>query len=309
LIFCGRRGLVGACLLLAATVIYREANALRLPTSTCPNAGPAQQTEASDELNSVDAVKEPESTLKQTQYEADERLKRCPGDEEAQYELIRAEEMLLDYSVSRDEASLRSLAKWTAEAVYRFPDSPRIALVDARTRPEPGHVAALVARFPEFGPLRVALANAQLAAGDADAALETIEAIKDLKLVYGAGETLAAIQLAKGAPAGALKTLANKRLWYAYPEKTVAGNEADGRMGRLSRQRAEIAYQSQLALHRPAAALRPLLEAARWGSRAARALLRNPDPPLARAIAGARRRGKLRALDRDLLKELRNASP
>ncbi len=121
--------------------------------------------------------------------------------------------------------------------------------MDARARPEPGHVAALVARFPEFAPLRVALANAQLAAGDADAAAETIAAIKDLKLVYGAGKTLAAIQLAKGNPAGALRTLANKRLWYSYPEEADAGHEADGRMGRLFRQQAEIAYQAQLALH------------------------------------------------------------
>jgi hypothetical protein len=178
-----------------------------------------------------------------------------------------------------------------------------MTLVDARARPEPGHVAALVARFPEFGPLRVTLANAQLESGDADAAAKTIAAIKDLKLVYGAGETLAAIQLAKGDPAGALKTLASKRLWYTYPEETVAGSEADGRMGRLPRQRAEVAYQAQLALHRPAAALRPLLDAAERGSKAAQEILKKPDPPLAKAIAAARRSGKLDAVDRDYLRK------
>jgi hypothetical protein len=298
-----RRSLVVACLLLAAMSIHREANALRLPTGTCPDAGLVQQTQASNELDQVDAVKEPDCTLKEIRNEADERLKRCPGDEEAQYELIRAKEMLLDYSASADEGSLQSLAKWTAEAVHRFPHSPRIALVDARARPEPGHVAALVARFPEFAPLRVALANAQLAAGDADAAAETIAAIKDLKLVYGAGETLAAIQLAKGAPTGALKTLANKRLWYVYPEEAAAGSEADGRMGRLSRQQAEIAYQAQLALHHPAAALRSLFDAAERGSKAAQALLKKPSPELAKAIAAARRSGKLSAIDREYLKK------
>jgi len=297
-----RRSLMTAFLALATMSIHREANALRLPASTCPDAGLAQQTEASDELNSVDGVKEPDCTLKQIENEDDERLKRCPDDEEAQYELIRAGEMLLDYSASTDEVSLRSLSKWTAEAVRRFPDSPRIALVDSRARPEPGHVASLVARFPEFAPLRVALANTQLAAGDADAAAETLAVIKDLKMVYGAGETLAAIQLAKGDPAGALKTLANKRLWYAYPEQAAAGHEADGRMGRRSRQRAEIAYQAQLALHRPATALRSILDAAWAGSKAAKALLRNPSPELAKAIAVARRSGKLSAMDREYLK-------
>lgn len=298
-----RRSLMTACLVLVAMSIHREASALRLPTGTCPDAGPAQQTQASNELDQVDAVKEPDCTLKEIEDEADERLKRCPGDEEALYELIRAEEMLLDYSASTDEGSLRSQAKMTAEAVHQFSDSPRIALVDARARPEPGHVAALVARFPEFSPLRVALANAQLAAGDPDAAAETIAAIKDLKLVYGAGETLAAIQLAKGDPARALKTLANKRLWYSYPEEADAGHEADGRMGRLLRQQAEIAYQAQLALHRPAAALRPLLDAAERGSKAAKSLLKKPSPELAKAIAAARRSGKLSVFDREYLKQ------
>jgi hypothetical protein len=291
------------CVALAAMSIQREANAFRLPTSTCPDAGLARQTEASDELNSVDGVKEPDCKLRQIENEDDERLKRCPDDEEAQYELIRAEEMLLDYSATTDEVSLRSLAKWTAEAVHRFPHSPRIALVDARARPEPAHVAALVARFPEFAPLRVALANAQLGAGDADAAAKTIATIKDLRLVYGAGKTLAAIQLAKGDPAAALKTLANKRLWYAYPEEADAGHEADGGMGRLVRQQVEIAYQAQLALHRPAAALRPLLDAAERGSKAAKALLKKPSPELAKAIAAARRAGKLTAFDREYLRE------
>jgi hypothetical protein len=175
--------------------------------------------------------------------------------------------------------------------------------VDARARPEPAHVAALVARFPEFAPLRVALANAQLGAGDADAAAKTIATIKDLRLVYGAGETLAAIQLAKGDPAAALKTLANKRLWYAYPEEAGAGHEADGRMGRLFRQQAEIAYQAQLALHHPAAALRPILDAAERGSKPAQALLEKPSPELSKDIAAARQRGKLSATDREYLKK------
>ncbi len=297
-----RHSLMIACLVLAAMSIHREANALRLPAGRCPVAGLAQQTQASNELNQVDAVKEPDGNLKQIEDEAEQRLKRCPDDEEAQYELIRAEEMLLDYFASTDEGSLQSQAKMTGEAVHRFPDSPRIALVDARARPEPGHVVALVARFPEFGPLRVALANAQLGSGDADAAAETIATIKDLKLVYGAGETLAAIQLAKGTPAGALKTLANKRLWYSYPEEADAGHEADGRMGRLFRQQAEIAYQAQLALHRPAAALRPLLDAAERGSKAAKALLKRPSPELAKAIAAARRSGKLDEVDREYLR-------
>jgi hypothetical protein len=254
-------------------------------------------------------AKEPDCALKQIKRDADERLKRCPDDEEAQYERIRAEEMLLDYPVSSDGRSLQSLGKLTAEAVHQFPNSPRIALVDARARPEPAHVANLVARFPEFVPLRVALANAQLAAGNADAAAATVAAIQDIRSAYGAGEVLAAVQLAKGDPAGALKALANKRLWYAYPDTETAGREADGRIGRLSRQRAEIAYQAQLALHHPAAALEPLIEAAERGSKAARALLKSPDPPLAKAIAAALRRGKLSASDRDYLKELRKPSP
>jgi hypothetical protein len=54
-------------------------------------------------LDLVDAVKEPDGTLNQIEYEADARLKRCPHDEEALYELIRAEEMLLDYSANTDE--------------------------------------------------------------------------------------------------------------------------------------------------------------------------------------------------------------
>ncbi len=116
-----RHSLTIACLVLAAMSIHREANALRLPSSRCPNAGLAQQTQASNELDQVDAVKEPDCTLKQTEDEADERLKRCPDDEEALYELIRAEEMLLDYFASTDEGALQSQAKMTAEAVHRFP--------------------------------------------------------------------------------------------------------------------------------------------------------------------------------------------
>jgi hypothetical protein len=292
-----RRSLVAVCHALALATCPSPGHALEGPFDTCQDAVQTESTEPSSELNLVSAVMEPRGTLHQLVHEADDLLKRCPNNERLWYELVRGDEMLLEYSLASGQPFMTSLAKLTAEAVRRIPDSPRIALVDARARPEPEHVAALVARFPEFAPLRVALARAQLDSGDVDAAAATMAALKNVKSVSGAVETLAAIRLAKGDPAGALKTLANRAV------RDSVGSEADWWTGRLRRQRAEVAYQAQLALHRPAAALRPLLDAAERGSKAAQELLKKPDPPVAKAIAAARRSGKLNAIDREYLKK------
>jgi hypothetical protein len=299
-----RRGLVVACLLLPMTALtgLDAAGFAYAPKSgPCLEAGAAQRTERSDELQEAEAVKEPNSRISWAAGLAKERLERCPNEEEAWYERIRGAEMLWDYFPGMDDRPLGRLAEFTAEAVRRVPDSPRIALVDARVRPEPGHVAALVARFPDFVPLRLALAQAQLAAGNVDAAAETMATLKDPKSLPGAVGTLAAIRLAKGDPAGALKALASRDA-PSFDVKT-AGSEAHERICCIDRQRAEIAYQAQLALHRPAAALRPLLDAAERGSKAAKALLKKPSPELAKAIAAARRSGKLSAIDREYLKK------
>lgn len=289
--------LAAACLVLALTMRPSPGRALQGPSGKCPDVGQAEATEPSAELDMVSAVKEPRGTLHQLVLEADDMLKRCPNNERLLYELIRGNEMLLEHSLASGQPFMTSLAKLTAEAVRRIPDSPRIALVDARARPEPGHVAALVARFPEFAPLRVALARAQLDSGDVDAAAATMAALKNVKSVSGAVETLAAIRLAKGDPAGALKTLASESI------SNSVGSESDWWIGRLRRQRAEVAYQAKLALHHPAAALRPLLDAAESGSKAAQALLKKPDPQLAKAIVAARRAGKLTPFDREYLRE------
>lgn len=292
-----RRSLVSGCLVLAFAVCPSPGRALQGPFETCQDAVQTEPTEYSAELSSVSATKEPRGTLHQVVLESGDLVKRCPKNERLWYQLIRGTEMLLEYSLASGQPFMTSLAKLTAEAVRRVPDSPRIALVDARARPEPAHVAALVARFPDFAPLRVELARAQLGSGDADAAAATMAALKNAKSVSGAVETLAAIRLAKGDPTGALKALASEAVW------DTVGSEADWWIGRLRRQRAEVAYQAQLALHRPAAAVRPLLDAAERGSKPAQALLKTPDPELAKAIAAARRRGKLTAIDREFLKK------
>ena len=292
-----RCGLVAVCLVLVLATCPSPGHALQGPFHKCPDVEQAEVTEHSAELNLVSAVEEPHGTLHQLVHEAEDLLQRCPDNERLWYELIRGDEMLLEYSMASGQPVMTSLAKLTAEAVRRIPDSPRIALVDARARPEPGHVAALVARFPEFAPLRVALARAQLDSGDVDAAAATMAALKNVKSVSGAVETLAAIRLAKGDPAGALKTLASESI------SNSVGSESDWWIGRLRRQRAEVAYQAKLALHHPAAALRPLLDAAESGSKAAQALLKKPDPQLAKAIVAARRAGKLTPFDREYLRE------
>jgi len=292
-----RCGLVAVCLVLVLATCPSPGHALQGPFHKCPDVEQAEVTEHSAELNLVSAVEEPHGTLHQLVHEAEDLLQRCPDNERLWYELIRGDEMLLEYSMASGQPVMTSLAKLTAEAVRRIPDSPRIALVDARARPEPEHVAALVARFPEFAPLRVALARAQLDSGDVDAAAETFAVLKNAKSVSGAVEILAAIKLAKGDPAGALKTLASEAV------RDSVGSESDWWTGRLRRQRAEVAYQAHLALHHPAAALRPLLDAAERGSKAAQELLKKPDPPLAKAIAAARRSGKLDARDRDYLRK------
>ena len=291
-----RRSLVAACQVLALTMWPSPGRALQGPFHKCPDAEQGEATEPSSELNLVSAVEEPRGTLHQSVRETEDMLKRCPDNERLWYELVRGNEMLLEHSLASGQPFMTSLAALTAEAVRRIPDSPRIALVDARARPEPGHVAALVARFPEFAPLRVVLARAQLDSGDVDAAAETLAAVKNAKSVSGAVEILAAIKLAKGDPAGALKTLANR------PVNNSVGSESDWWVGRLRRQRAEVAYQAHLALHHPAAALRPLLDAAERGSKSAEALLKKPSPEVAKALAAARRSGKLDAIDREYLK-------
>ena len=297
-----RCSLVVACLVLAMTALTGlDAAGLSYGKfGPCLDAGVAQQTEPSRGLQHSEAVMEPNSRISGVVRLAAERLQRCPNEEEVWYERIRGEEMLWDYFPGMDDRPLGDLAEITAEAVRRVPDSPRIALVDARVRPEPGHVAALVARFPDFLPLRLALAQAQLASGDVDAAAETMATLKDPKSLPGAVGTLAAIRLAKGDPAGALKALVS-RDEDSLSVKT-AGSEAYERVCCIDRQRAEVAYQAHLALHHPAAALRPLLDAAERGSKAAKALLKKPSPELAKAIAAARRSGKLRAIDREYLK-------
>jgi hypothetical protein len=298
----GRRLFVTSCLLLASALIHREASAFRLPSSGCPDGGIVPSPESSDnDLSIVQFVKEPSIMLHGIVSDAEADLKRCPRDESAWYELVRGEEMLSDYSFGTKGRSKESLARLTAEAVRQIPDSPRIALIDARARPEPRHVADLVVRFPKFAPLQVALANAQLNSGDVDVAAETMRNLKDIASVPGGIETLAAIQLTKGDASAALKTLASKEHWVVDP----AGAESELRIGRIFRQHSEIAYQAHLALHHPAAAVQPLLHAAEYGSTAAKELLKNPPPELAKAIAAARRAGKLNAKEREYLKDLR----
>ena len=242
--------------------------------------------------------------------DAVERLQGCPTDEASWYELIRAVEMLkegadfsgrYELSVVISGRKLASLADAADEAVRQVPDSPRIALVDARVRAEPQHAANLLAHFPEFAPLRLALARAQLESGNTEAALETLANIKDIKSLPGTAGTLAAIKLAKGNPVGALQTLASTDIISECVK--VAGYEAYERTGGIDRERSEIRYQAQLALHRPAAALRSLLDAAEMGSEKARAILQKPDSALAKAIAAAKRTGKLNAMDLDYLRE------
>lgn len=274
----------------------------------CPEAAFGQNTAASDVLQMIDAEKEPSSALAQIIRDAVERLQSCPADEASWYELIRGAEMREEKSSGKFEFSviiagrrLASLADATAEAVHQVPDSPRIALIDARVRAEPQHAATMLARFPEFAPLRLALAHAQLESGNAEAALEALAKIKDVKALPGAIGTLAAAKLAKGDPMGALKVLFIQDR--SSLSAKVAGCEAYERTGLIDRERAEVSYQAQLALHHPAAALRPLLDAAELGSIKAQALLKRPDRALAKVIAVARKAGNLNAIDQDYLHE------
>jgi hypothetical protein len=275
---------------------------------SCPDAKPGQETAPADALQTVDAVKEPLSALAQIIRDAAESLQKCSNDEASWYELIRAAEMRTEISAAWrfpvteiDGKKLGTLADATAEAVRRVPESPRIALIDSRIRPDPARSAALAARFPGFMPLRLSLAQAQLHAGQVDQAAKSLEIIKDLKAVPGAIGTLAAIRLALGDPNAALAVLAQSDT--SSMMTTTAGSEAYERTSRLARERAEISFRAQLQLHHPGAALRYLLDAAALGSREAREILGKPDPALAKAIAAARRSGNLSAADQSYLKE------
>lgn len=315
-----RRGIAGIILGFGLVAIHEQARSqpwsrpsghgsLRKSVAAdgCPQVEPEQDVSPSTELRLVDMAKEPASAIGWVVDEAVEGIARCPNDEAAWYELVRGIEMKEELSSGRYEPAvviggrkLESLAEVTTEAVRRVPSSPRVALVDARARPEPGRVADLVARFPSFAPLRLALARAQLAAGNPEAAEETLMLFAGLKGLPGRTETLAAIKLARGDPSKALEVLADKP--EVLSSSKTAGSEAYWSTGGIERERYETRYKAQLALHRPGAAVRPLLDAAEHRSKAARALLENPGPQLLEAIAAARRAGKLNAVDREYLK-------
>ena len=275
---------------------------------SCPEAGPGQMTAPADALQMVEPVKEPSSALAQIIRDAGEMLQRCPNDEASWYELIRAAEMRTEISSewqfpSIEVAGLKlgSLAEAAAEAARRVPESPRIALIDIRARPDTARAAAFAARFSGFEPLRLALAQAQLKAGNANGAAKSLESIHDLKAIPGALGTLAAVKLAQGNPKAALTALAAGDTSSLMAR--TAGSEACERTPRIPRQRAEISFRAHLQLDRPGAALRPLLDAAELGSEEARAILIKPDPDLARAITAARRSGKLSAIDQSYLRK------
>jgi hypothetical protein len=83
----------------------------------------------------------------------------------------------------------------------------------------------------------------------------------------------------------------------------TAGSEAYERTSHIPRERAEVSFRAQPQLRYPGAALRHLLDAAALGSQEAQAILEKPGPDLAKAIAAARRSGKLSAIDRSYLRE------
>jgi hypothetical protein len=274
----------------------------------CHEATPGQMTAPSDALQMVEAVKEPLSALAQIIREAAERLQGCPTDEASWYELIRAAEMRTEISpawqfppCTVSGKKLSSLAEAAAEAIRRVPESPRIALIDIRAWPDTARAAAFTAHFPGFEPLRLALAQAQLKAGNANEAAKSLESIHGLKAIPGAIGTLAAIRLAQGNPKAALTALTNSDTSSLMTR--TAGSEAYERTPRIPRERAEIGFRAQLQLHHHGAALRPLLDAAALGSQQAQTILKKPDPDLAKAIAAARRSGNLNAIDQSYLGE------
>jgi len=262
----------------------------------------------------IDSVKEPASGLGLELMEGERALTSCPRNEEIWYDLVRAWEMLEELrprphprSLQVGDHMLTSLAEATAEATRVVPTSPRIALIDARARPDLPRVAEVAARFPGFAPLGLALAQAELAASAPARAAEVFARTKGIKAVPGSAATLARIELALHDPRAALAALATKDA--PSDEVKTAGSEAYERCGAIPRQRAFVRYQIELALGHPAPAVRALLDAAVLGSSEAEGLLTTLPPALAKALADARRKGKLTRFDKDLLRTLAEPTP
>lgn len=91
--------------------------------------------------------------------------------------------------------------------------------------------------------------------------METLTSMKDIGTFPATSRILTAIKQAQGDPSEALKELSGMPI-YGLSIK-LAGYEADERTGGIDRERAEITCKAQMALHRPAAALRFLIDAAR----------------------------------------------
>jgi len=235
--------------------------------------------ELDEEMNRTSIAMEPESGLASIYDRATQAAERCPDSEGLAYLRLRAAELGRGAPVGRQAPSAndewRKLAPLLAA---KFPQSARIATVQARASGTAADARKALALNPKYLPARVALAAALLSSLPTEA-LTYLTPERDLATVSDGYTVLARTRWALGDSAGAIE--AAKQALHARAFRLI---EPDARDPRPLSAAHDVMGQALLAKKRFAEAATHLKLAAP-DSAVARAILADPPPGLRKALA------------------------
>jgi hypothetical protein len=257
-------------------------------------------------------VKEPHITLKIIELNAQKIILACPENEQAWYELSRAWEMIqFSHQVNRGGAlktaffepfqlgskSFASFSSITEEAFRRFPDSPRLALLVLRANPSLAVAQKLADRFPDFLPLKIALAQACLSEDNPAQALVILRSDARLNDVPDATVTKAGCMLAEKDFLGALSQLSHQidPVFASFPGYEEYSSVFDC---------AEIRLRADLGLQRFSAADQELVIISKYDQALVSTIVSRQPENIRRALVKAIGAAKLTSMEKKSLKTL-----
>ena len=234
-------------------------------------------------VNSSFLSMEPASHLALLRSQVLEALRTdCKDSAEAAYADLRMQELGAGVTVpvgilspEQHQALLESATAY----LQRFPASPPISTVFARTSHSVEAAQAAVRLNPHYQPAHAALAESLLLAGQLDKAQTALNRIPDLSVLSDGYTLQARILLARGELAGAI--LAARRS--LHKQQTTSLLEPDGASALPISQANEVLGLAYLQRRMYKAAAQALIDA-RIGSERAEALLRDPPDGLQQAL-------------------------
>jgi hypothetical protein len=232
-------------------------------------------------------------------------LPSCQQDETLWYVLMRASELGFGmFPIQVGSTELNGFDDALHAAVKQFPRSPRLATIFARHAGTVKASRRAVDLDPAYTPARVALAAAQLSAGDAKAAVTTLVMLKDRNRIIGANLLLGRARLADGDPEGAIEAARlESQADVLHTWEPGAAPRDDSKP-----QTDELVGMAHLAAGRYSVACRHLLAAAAEGSESARGTLKT-DPKLRDTLTELIKSGRLRLPEEALARELTGVAP